>query len=380
MANLNTKTLAVGVLDILSVDGGISGNKQIVDGDGTASNLYIDGINLGIGQSSPTYPLHISSASDYPIVAESTDSASGLYLKDNSTSAFCGPVAIGNDLQLRTANTARITIKSDGKVGIGVTPATKFQVESGVRLGNLTATSAYDDHIVILCDSGTAYEGGLLINNCNDATAGNCSVKLNVTGSGVGADTADFHVGLVENSDPNNFDAPGKRWFWCDGPTGNVMFNSGGKVGIGTDAPGVKLDVRGRIYSGGPLYYGKSDVAIASGVLNITSTQGPVIHATAQQGVGSDDADTITSITIDGAEPVTGSIIYLTRGSNDVITLTLGGSAVSTIVGYYADDVGEATQTGASAVISNSYEFVQLMYTHADRWVIMNPGSCRFNV
>ena len=36
MANLNTKTISAGVLDILCVDGGISGDKQIKDGDGTA--------------------------------------------------------------------------------------------------------------------------------------------------------------------------------------------------------------------------------------------------------------------------------------------------------------------------------------------------------
>lgn len=153
-----------------------------------------------------------------------------------------------------------------------------------------------------------------------------------------------------------------------------------GKVGIGADVPIAKLDVRGRTYFGGPHYMGKTNVTIASGVLDISSTQGPYIAAYAEQGVGSNDADTITSITIDGAEPATGSMIYLTRGANDVITLTLGGSAASTIVGYWADDVDEAVQTGTSAVIGSGYQFAQLMYTEVGRWVIMNPGACQFNV
>ena len=153
-----------------------------------------------------------------------------------------------------------------------------------------------------------------------------------------------------------------------------------GNVGIGTDVPAAKLDVRGRTRFGGPHMMARTNVSIASGVLNITSTQGPFIAAVAEQGVGSNDADTIVTITVDGAEPVDGTMIYLTRGMNDVITLTLAGDAASKIVGYFADDVGEPTQAGASAVINNSYEFVQLMYTDANRWTIMNPGACTFNV
>ena len=83
MANLNTKTLSSGVGDILCVDGGISGDKQIIDGDGTTSNLYIDGTNLGIGVSAPTYPLHVLSALDSPLFVQSTDNGCGIDLRDN---------------------------------------------------------------------------------------------------------------------------------------------------------------------------------------------------------------------------------------------------------------------------------------------------------
>ena len=82
MANLNTKTLAAGVGDILCVDGGISGDKQIKDGDGTASNLYIDGTNLGIGKTAPTNPLHIYTSENTAILVENTDANCGIYLKD----------------------------------------------------------------------------------------------------------------------------------------------------------------------------------------------------------------------------------------------------------------------------------------------------------
>ena len=56
MANLNTKTLAAGVGDILAVADGIdpSTARQIKDGDGTGCPFYITTTLVGIGASTPT--------------------------------------------------------------------------------------------------------------------------------------------------------------------------------------------------------------------------------------------------------------------------------------------------------------------------------------
>ena len=153
-----------------------------------------------------------------------------------------------------------------------------------------------------------------------------------------------------------------------------------GRIGIKTSTPTATLHINGTTKFSGPIMVEKDSVEISGGVLNITSTQGPYIAAKAQQGVGSDDADTITHIKVDGNEPTVGTIIYLTRSHNDVITLTLGGSAASTIVGYWADDVDENVQTGVTAVLDGAYVFAQLIYTEANRWSIMNPGACKMTV
>ena len=64
---LQDKTLATGVLDILSVDGGIDAStaRNVADGDGTASPLYLTTTKVGIGESSPDNILHLKSATAY---------------------------------------------------------------------------------------------------------------------------------------------------------------------------------------------------------------------------------------------------------------------------------------------------------------------------
>ena len=61
MANLNSKTIASGVLDILAVDGGIDAStaRQVKDGDGTGSPFYITTTKVGIGTGTPLGSLHI---------------------------------------------------------------------------------------------------------------------------------------------------------------------------------------------------------------------------------------------------------------------------------------------------------------------------------
>ena len=152
-----------------------------------------------------------------------------------------------------------------------------------------------------------------------------------------------------------------------------------GYLGVGTDAPIRPLDVRGITRFGGPHLMAKTNLTIASGVLDISSTQGPYIAAYAEQGVGSDNADTITHIKIDGAEPTVGTMIYLTRAGNDTITLTCLGAEASTIRCFYSETDDEATSEASSVVIGNAYEVVQLLYTEAYRWTVMNPSAVRVN-
>ena len=383
MATLTNETVASTYTYLLKMDGtsGITSSLvKIQDGDATQSALSIGTTSIAIDAGDK---LGFDGTNTGTYITESADGVLDFYVDAVKT----------------------LILKEDGgnsKVGIGQAP-----VDGVLEVKGQTASSP------VISVDGSANNGFIMMSD--NYTAGESQYSTGVTQSGaatyianrvhtatdaVYTDAAGWKSSTDASSyrgcaivlDGNTGTTGGSISLYYGHSDGTVATGStkaltrgfilryDGKVGIGVDVPVAKLDVRGRTYFGGPHYMGKTNVTIASGVLDISSTQGPYIAAYAQQGVGSDDADTITSITIDGAEPAVGSMIYLTRGSSDVITLTLGGSAASTIVGYWADDVGEAVQTGTSAVIGSSYQFAQLIYTEANRWVIMNPGACQFNV
>jgi hypothetical protein len=427
MASLTDQTIGSTYKSLLKLADNNNVNaslKIVTDGEGNNSALSIStggisvetsGIQIHLDSASPYYGVQIeagvSGGSGWArsfnfgdVDTNAVIAGYGGYGTDGDTISY---LFLGNDyndsaLRVYPSNSS-VTAKRNW-VGIGddVTP------EEPLHLKSSAATQTN-----ILCENSAANNGYILMRDMY--SAGESQYSTGITQSGAATyianrvhtatDQAYSHADGWKSStdaaayrgcalvlDGNSGTGGGSISLYYGHSEGSVAPGStkaltrgfilryDGKVGIGVDVPVAKLDVRGRTYFGGPHYMGKTNVTIASGVLDISSTQGPYIAAYAQQGVGSDDADTITSITIDGAEPATGSMIYLTRGANDVITLTLGGSAASTIVGYWADDVGEAVQTGTSAVIGSGYQFVQLMYTEVGRWVIMNPGACQFNV
>jgi hypothetical protein len=95
--------------------------------------------NVGIGTSSPSKPLHISSSENQLARFESTDSYGGIELCDN-TSGTAKPLisALGNDFIFYNGGSSHSEAMriSSGNVGIGVTSSYPLTVQSGTAGSN----------------------------------------------------------------------------------------------------------------------------------------------------------------------------------------------------------------------------------------------------
>jgi hypothetical protein len=104
--------------------------------------------NVGIGTTSPSYPLdvagviRISTSSDYCLRVGSTDGYAGILLYDGNTTAetYNQIVAVGDTLKFKTSDTDRVSITSSGNVGIGTaSPDALLSVNGVASFGDGTA-------------------------------------------------------------------------------------------------------------------------------------------------------------------------------------------------------------------------------------------------
>lgn len=246
---------------------------------GGSANLIWDNVNtrLGVGTSSPVYPVDIVSAQGYIARINSTGSFSALVIDHN--------VASGGEsvISFRSAGSENALIQYDSdenSVTIWTGPPASLQTtlccDTNSRVGILTATPAYELDVVGDVNSSGCYR----INGNAFACASGSQIALSniatINGSAPGggavasvfgrtgavvAESGDYNATLITLSPQvsswttvqaaisglNTALSSVVSSQWINGSGGAIYYN-GGNVGIGISAPGNKLAVAGDLF------------------------------------------------------------------------------------------------------------------------------------
>ena len=169
------------------------------------------GGNVGIGMTSPETRLHINSTTATPVVIESSNSQSLINFRNSSTSLFYMG-ASSNNWNVQTNGVERLSVKTDGKVGIG-TSSPEFSLDIKTDSGTRIFTSATNDVNANLYFNGDT--------NGNQIKA----AIIHEVGSSWGK--GDLHFCTRDIDDSSNVSVADAR----------VTILNAGNVGIGTTNP-----------------------------------------------------------------------------------------------------------------------------------------------
>ena len=293
------------------------------------SQIFDNGTNVGIGTAAPfsTAKLQVKTATDINVAIQTgTTNASGIKINAfNDAGSANIPLELnGSILSLKTGETERMHITSAGLVGIGTTtPGAKLEVSGNWKLGDISGGSFKSYTFGTELDISGLISGGWARSHkiTTSDTSGN--VFFGVLGNNTTLTRAYWTIG-----DPSSIDSTGYN-------SGNgIILLKNGNVGIGTTAPVVKLHVAdsggGRLilqgvggsginwqlnsYTDGNLYIGNYGVA---DYVTLTST--------GNVGIGT---------TAPGAKLQIGD--YSTSGGNTLAILNSSGNQVLRLADYSA--------------------------------------------
>ena len=212
---------------------------------GGSDQLVIDtNGNVGIGTTSPSSELHISTSSPYPtLLLESTGNTANIMRYTTTDTTWT--VGIDYDDNYSIANGANITsarvftiLKSDGKVGIGTTsPLAQLHIEetsvSNFDQDNFANFIIEDDdaRMQLVSNDGGSNGSNIIITNVDGSTHHNWAIGTATTAQNnilhIGYNTSTGDVGAYSFAD--------------------LVITKDGNVGIGLTAPSTTLDVEGTV-------------------------------------------------------------------------------------------------------------------------------------
>src|SRR3989338_6361072 len=241
-----------------------------------ALNILNSG-NVGIGTTSPGYPLDVASDGEFKIRARNTNTGAGqnaymtidtastagesyLEFRTGQQGSTYGFIEYNRDGSLRfetSGHNDRMTIHSSGNVGIGTTsPGAKLDVAGAINsTGGIITPDIqfYGSQKIYNGDNSYLYirsnsdAGGIRLMNNSNASVG----YLYGYGSSFGFLTADGNWAVYMDQSSNwyssrLYDKDNTSYYVDPASTSNLNeANFAGNVGIGTTSPGYKLQVVG---------------------------------------------------------------------------------------------------------------------------------------
>ena len=284
-------TSAGNVIEIPIGSGAVDGSgttnfvTKWIDGDTVGDSIIFDnGTNVGIGTTSPSNPLHVSSSDNILATFESTDAISEIRVKDNTK--YTRLLTVGSDFKIMPNDGVEMAVFegdtgnsyfNGGNVGIGTdSPTTPLHIDLGtVEIkAQLDAIGGFDGMLVegtnasynLIGGNGDKYTLGALNDGTfriyNEGGAGYALTLDNTNKLGIGTTTPkerlDISAGSIRLDDLTSI-----KWATDDTKIGRVritgneandylsfftdnsekmrLTNTG--LGIGTTSPGSKLDV-----------------------------------------------------------------------------------------------------------------------------------------
>jgi hypothetical protein len=328
------------VADVLSKfinTDGTNGHGLLVKAGGSASGKYIatfrdaanntrmhllaDG-NVGIGTSTPSRKLYVAGhlgvanylfGGDNEILAG--QDGSGYYFATGAGQNINKPIFIGDNasyIRFKTSDAEQVRIDANGKVGIGTAaPSSKLHVGGdvdvayggltlvlGANLSSTTRTNGTEKHARI---------GGYHDTNAEEPLAGMFLYSTDTLGQvfiGGGTSLMNAATDIKFYTAANNTTTTG---------TERMTIDKDGKVGIGTTAPGEKLEVVGNIYAnvsdgGGVMFPSSNGIVRNSGTgvaLRTNSTDRLIVDNDGKVGIGTGTTTPLSSLHIDGDRTIT---------------------------------------------------------------------------
>jgi len=290
----------------LPIIGAVGNNFDIRTGGSTSVRVTSAG-NVGIGTDSPGYKLQINDGN----VAITGGTSSTLFMNTNTNQLYGdvnGVVILkaNDNLRLHTNSAERVRIISNGNVGIGTTnPNHKFEVHglssgaigfngSNVKIGNVSSIGfqrifptgnslKYSvgpegaHQFVYGVDNSTmmhiSYSGNVGIGTTSPSTKLEVISAANEEGIAIKDSSGNLKYKIRQ------FGGNSYSTFWDSTNTekvritsGGSSFFNGGNVGIGTTAPGYKLDVNGDARLSGAFYDSNNLPGTAGKVLSSTGS------------------------------------------------------------------------------------------------------------